>query len=592
MTEFYNPYQFIEFTGKVNGEDVKTTPFSEISKGHTEARHDYWLSSPDYHSGRILCQIDLLSPTITGNIHDKEAKKPACIVKQYRYKDQLAIQANSLRGMIANILELLSQSALRILSDKTYRVSDNRKVVDFNGTTFDFFKANGHSGKNKNYRNALPWGNDRTELTPAETLLGVVKDENDPDHKNIISANLASRIRFSDALGKDIKLHDQLLPLKILGSPKPSESGSKADKNKGTPTACMYFKPRGGSGYIAKTELTKDLHEANGRKFYLPHPANTKPHWQANISGKDDNAKQRIYCTPLAAGSSLYFHIDFNNLSTDELVLLQTSLKPSPRHQHSIGLGKPLGLGQINLTLLATFFINRQQRYSLQALTTARYTAVQTQQSQLPECLQERYPHECHAIATAPKTKLANTSPLIDQETLALLQRLGNPEQQKNGIAICFPYDEDKGQTPHNEKESFKWFVENNKQSKEKAQYLPTLNAMQEIPTLNSSHRQHRQKTTTSKSTPAKTDAELPPIPANCLILSNLPACHTEQEKIAIEQAIKEYFADFTITLHLPDPVDNQAYIAMPKKDLDDAYKESLKYPLTINNQRINLIKT
>ena len=505
MTEFYNPYQFIEFTGKVNGDDVKTTPFSEIGKGNTEARHDYWLPSPDYHSGRILCQINLLSPTITGNIHDKETKKPACIVKQYRYKGQLAIQANSLRGMIANILELLSQSALRILSDKAYRVSDNKKVVNFNSTTFDFFKANGHAGNNKNYRNALPWGNGRTELTPAEILLGVVKDENDPDNKNIASANLASRIRFSDALGKDIKLSGNLLPLKILGSPKPSESGSKADKNKGTPTACMYFKPRGGSGYIAKTELTKDLHEANGRKFYLPHPASAEPHWQANISGRDDNAKQRIYCSPLAAGQSLYFHIDFNNLSTDELILLQTSLKPSPYHQHSIGLGKPLGLGQINLTRLATFFINRQQRYSLQALTAERYTSVQTQQSQLPECLQERYPHECLAIATAPKPKtdLVGTSPLIDPETLTLLQRLGNPKQQKNGIVICFPYNEDgdKGQKPYNEKESFKWFVENNKQKQSNGAILV--------------HAKRNARNTYFKQFPSATQAKSPKLKSN-----------------------------------------------------------------------------
>lgn len=587
MTKFYNPYQFIEFTGKVNGKNVKTTPFSDIRTGKTHARHDYWLPSSQHHNGRILCQIDLITPTLTGNIHDTETKAPASIVKQYQYQKQLGIQANSLRGMLASILETLSQSALRSLSDKTYRVSDQGKAFTFKDSTFDFFTDHGQAG-NKNYQNALPWGNGRTDLTPAETLLGVVKDvkeEIDPTDKHPASENLASRIRFADALGENITLSHELLPLKILGSPKPSESGSKIEKNKGTPVACMYFKPRGASGYIAKTALAKVLHEANGRKFYLPHPENSPAHWQAPLPGKDPHAKQRVYAKPLAAGQTLFFHIDFSNLSTDELVLLQTCLQPSPHHQHSLGLGKALGLGQIKLTPLATFFIDRTQRYSRQAFTTNRYTAVQSSVTTLPEWLQQRYPHECLAINTAPNITLANTSQLIDNETLTALQRLGNPKQQQPGIAICFPYHEGSGQKPHNEEESFKWFVENNS-GKYTAQYLLTLNATQELPALNSVHQRLNQKASTT--TQAKQQIE-----SGRLLLNNLPDCQTTQEREAIALEIRNHFAEFTIIrVHLPEPADKQAFIELAKNDLEQAFKTSTAYPLKINNQRINLFIT
>lgn len=69
MTEFYNPYQFIPVTGKVNGNDTPLQNFQDIKQGKTSIRHDLW--DAKRKSGRIVCSLTLETPTVVGNQHVK-----------------------------------------------------------------------------------------------------------------------------------------------------------------------------------------------------------------------------------------------------------------------------------------------------------------------------------------------------------------------------------------------------------------------------------------------------------------------------------------------------------------------------------------
>ena len=120
MPEFHAPYNFIPVTGKVGGKDTPKTPWAKLTV--TEAgsiRHDYWPAG--LNSGRIVCRLTLLTPTVVGcgRCDDGNVAK---LVEPYRVGGKLAIPASSLRGMIGAVAEALSQSALRVLSDKVMSV--------------------------------------------------------------------------------------------------------------------------------------------------------------------------------------------------------------------------------------------------------------------------------------------------------------------------------------------------------------------------------------------------------------------------------------------------------------------------------------
>ena len=121
MARFYLPYNFIPATGTIGGQTGPRHRYDFGDKQATPdglaalARHDLW--QRDRHHGRLICHIKLLTETVVGNRHLDT--NPAT-VKPYLLDGQPAIPANSLRGMIASLMETLSQSALRVL-DPEYR---------------------------------------------------------------------------------------------------------------------------------------------------------------------------------------------------------------------------------------------------------------------------------------------------------------------------------------------------------------------------------------------------------------------------------------------------------------------------------------
>lgn len=240
------------------------------------------------------------------------------------------------------------------------------------GSLFGAFRRRGGD-------NILPWGTQWTEsgtsktrqqLTPAELLFGVAAEGKPPAGTNRLAA-LAGRVRFHDATlaaGQPAAC-DPPETLQILSSPKP-------------PSAPFYF-ARGGEPVFKET-LDLREHAPNGRKFYLPHrEADLKNRSWRHVPGQADEAdNQRMRVTPIPAGRVLYCHIDFEHLRANELELLIAALQPGDAQQkhagfrHRLGLGKPLGLGQIRLEVKAICRFIRQNRYAATALTAPRYEEV------------------------------------------------------------------------------------------------------------------------------------------------------------------------------------------------------------------------
>ena len=304
-------------------------------------------------------------------------------------------------------------------------------------------------------KDLLPWNKDRKALTPAEALFGVIEKAADGGVMDNAARNLASRLRFHDAQAEhEVELlggrQGQLL--KILASPKP-------------PSPSMYFHdPQG--GYIDKQELNLRQALPNGRKRYLSHPdwettINNKNKWETAYPDDKKTRKQKLYCHPIPSKSKYWFHIDFENLSENELDLLRRAITPAAdrEYRHQLGLGKPLGLGQVKVEEIGLFLIDRKSRYGLEGVFSARYHKAHIQPD---ENLPDRYREQIDIRSETKKPlKEPEHNPLLDTTALQAMQKIGCPEYMEENLSVCYPYDASQGQKPYAEKQGFKWFMNN-----------------------------------------------------------------------------------------------------------------------------------
>lgn len=369
-----------------------------------------------------------------------------------------------------------------------------RKLLDHK--SYDFFE--------KIEPNVLPWNIARENLTPAEYLFGVVEVIKDKKKREGYkqARDLASRVRFHDAQAVNEVQLEAESTLKILSSPK-------------TPCPAMYFHPKGERGQlIKKPELSAERHHPNGRKVYLHHPkAEIEKHsktryWETHDSN-EQLLKQKMSCQPMRAGQDFYFHIDFDNLKTEELNLLIRSLHPDATFRHRLGLGKSLGLGTVQIEIEGLFLINRLERYSLKGFHDAtRYHQVYRGTSNTSETWKDLYPVEFKSLSPTAKnltdSDFYQTTTLIDTPTLKILQTVGNPANLRKDVPVMPPLL--KEQTVA-EDETFKWFGANEHVNNPKPQALPAIQAGAYLPVLK---RINEPKDEPKNNKPPKTNASAP----------------------------------------------------------------------------------
>ena len=192
-----------------------------------------------------------------------------------------------------------------------------------------------------------------------EAMFGTAKDNQ--------ASGLAGRIFVSDA-----SLHqsqdknalwlenDQVVIPKVLSSPKPTTfqhylTQSKPDVDKGKGLHTYNSRP-------GQTTL-------RGHKLYWHKPQNLKRSDYAESPKNVDRRKDKIHTQikPVRAGVKFTFRIHFENLIPVELGLLWWTLalpvNDKQTYCHKLGMGKPLGLGAIQLEP-ALRLVDTQTRYA------------------------------------------------------------------------------------------------------------------------------------------------------------------------------------------------------------------------------------
>jgi hypothetical protein len=318
-------------------------------------------------------------------------------------------------------------------------------------TTFSFFRQIDPE--------LLPFNPDRTKISVVEQVLGFVEErkrEKDKKTGEPGGLALASRVRFSDALlaEGETNVLDREVRLKILGSPK-------------QPCPVMYFKPQTGQGgYIAKRSLNPAQHMPQGRKWYLHAKggAEDRP-WETNHPQESQNQKNLV--RPIRKGKQFFFHIDFDNLSDEELGLLLYALEPDGKFHHKVGMGKPLGLGSVKVEVVGLFDIDRIQRYSLAGLRGGRYAAGWRTEAGKALWDTGKWPGRYAEEGAAPATKndplakaleAAVGCGLISKRAQAALSLLGDYAGAPAAGEVRYPTNADQWDK---ESEHFKWFVFN-----------------------------------------------------------------------------------------------------------------------------------
>lgn len=299
----------------------------------------------------------------------------------------------------------------------------------------------------------VPFHPGRSRLTLAERLFGFVEANG--------KRALAGRVRVANALAErgpdEGSWYDPPVNLKILASPKP-------------PSPALYF---GNHDYLAKRDLNLSKHPPQGRKVYLHH---REEDVEARCyETKDDEPSKRhlrMRVTSLKRGTRFLFHLDFTNLTAEELGHLLYALRPQDRFRHQLGMGKPLGLGRVVIDPLALAFADRHASYRPDGLFGPRWASVEWLQApsevewkELPNHLARRYRAERAAEAGAPRQERfpvaadlrRSVRDAIPEAVRWPLELLGDPAQVQAEVT----YPVLAGQSA--EGELFRWFVENDK---------------------------------------------------------------------------------------------------------------------------------
>lgn len=195
----------------------------------------------------------------------------------------------------------------------------------------------------------------RLTLTPVCSLMGFVEEK--PLKEGEPALALAGRLFFSPGVlspgqnPENVRLPEKTL--KELASPKP-------------PCPEFYFHRKTdteSSTFITKENLKPNGDFIpNGRKFYWHHHDDNDP-YAPDEEYTRNHYKRIVTVEPIKKGTKFLFSIDFFNLTDFELGMLLYALRPNETFRHQMGMGKPLGMGQIKVDILNLLFIDRQLRY-------------------------------------------------------------------------------------------------------------------------------------------------------------------------------------------------------------------------------------
>ncbi|HEX4955816.1 MAG TPA: TIGR03986 family CRISPR-associated RAMP protein [Thermoanaerobaculia bacterium] len=303
----------------------------------------------------------------------------------------------------------------------------------------------------------VPFDEGRQQVTLAEQVFGFVEQRKETGEEG--ARALAGRVRFSHGLAcsnSDTRAHGWCLfdaprTLRILASPKP-------------PSPSLYF---GQHGHVSKMDLSLEKHFPAGRKVYLHHRDPKEP---PAYCDQPEEAKRHLHlkANPVRPGVSFLFHIDFQNLTRPELALLCFALRPSEAFRHKLGLGKPLGLGTVEIEPAVLGLVDPTSRYSAIGLFGPKYAALDGMwcDDTLEPFLEARYRHErIDPAGLEEDDRFSKIAELLQEgrrwvrerapSVAGTLEVIGDPRQVR--AEVSYPLVA----VQQGDSEHFQWFVAN-----------------------------------------------------------------------------------------------------------------------------------
>jgi CRISPR-associated protein (TIGR03986 family) len=352
-------------------------------------------------------------------------------------------------------------------------------------------------------RDLLPFSDERTCVTTAESMFGFVNESKRAKAGGGLMRAFAGRVfpsaarlfgvrRAHDSAGWAEGSRERSLAgaqptdttLKILSGPKP-------------PSPAMYFTGKDAEGaprgeYIPKEKLNANEHRAQGRKFYLHHRDADGSAWATREPR--EHAKQKVSIRPVESGTVFYFHVDYENLSARELGALLYALRPTREFRHKLGMGKSLGLGRVRVEPVAVLGVDRAARYSARGLFAPRYSGRwlagaddygwnSAADDELPELYaRDIASQEAQLPVPGPAGMYTDFRDGMLPKIRHALELIGDPAKLR--ARVVTPLSTQQMNAENDERETFKWFVNNDNRHNTRQQFLEPLGDLEALPTL------------------------------------------------------------------------------------------------------------
>jgi len=286
-----------------------------------EQRPDFDKYHNDRYTGYIDIKIENLTPLYIRNSDKDEDKDKQKSYEFFNVDGKYIIPGSSIRGMIRTLVEIISYGKFGYFNDEIKR--RRRKNVG---------KVSNHIPENHKHKD------DKT-IDIAEAIFGK-------------ESKFASRVFFEDAVlqnNPQDAFYEKTSP-KILSSPKPTCFQHYLEQSSNDPRELNHWNSNA---------------PIRGNKLYwhrnTPSNSNEKHSWN---EGKIINDTQHTVIKPLKEKNKFKGRIRFENLSSVELGALLFAIDLPENCAHKLGMGKPLGLGSVKITIDEFFISDREKHYN------------------------------------------------------------------------------------------------------------------------------------------------------------------------------------------------------------------------------------
>jgi CRISPR/Cas system CSM-associated protein Csm3 (group 7 of RAMP superfamily) len=370
------PYNFVELPEKI----IPSEPIPTHNCYHENR-----------HTGKIECILTTSSPLyircgmsstdftkfggksdedVTNDDERSEKRKILASFFQNPANQYPTIPGSSLRGMLRTLVEIVSYSKIDKVADKQliYRAfADTTSLGEFyrdrllqeeGERQYSLYKNSiGNFIPEPNYKFIPDYPYNSPTLDITEALFGFARDTKHKENQTQAGRVFISDARCQKSAAEDIWLKGDItksITPKILATPKPTTFQHYLVQNSAVESELRCYANQSDN----KTVL-------RGHKLYWHKGSVEQSQIEEGNTNKIKNARsQYTDIKPIKKDVSFEFTIWFENLSEVELGALLWVLKlaADKNYRLSLGMGKPLGMGAIQITSQLSLS-NRQSRY-------------------------------------------------------------------------------------------------------------------------------------------------------------------------------------------------------------------------------------